>query len=195
MEHEVCLSLQDQDPGKDQRLMWGASATPFSELSRAGLQSRVPCAARSDPSARSWPALLSAGNPWARCGGGGGDGGGASRWEEAEAEGHASRLAPPRRAAQPETFSQTSGGGLAARSAGAAQREFGGLASRGGRVAHARAGLLVGTRSSCGSARAVAEKMPSLRPAALRALLWLWLCGAGPARGEYRAPGRLSLWL
>lgn len=46
---------------------------------------QIPCAARSDPSARSGPALLSAGNPWAR----GGDGGGASRWEEAEAEGHA----------------------------------------------------------------------------------------------------------
>lgn len=100
---------------------------------------------------------------------------------------------PPSRAAQPETFSQTSGGGLAARSAGAAQRELQDSASRGGRVEHARAGLLVGTRSPCGSALAAAPKMPALRPAALRALLWLWLCGAGPAHGEYRAPGRPSL--
>lgn len=96
---------------------------------------------------------------------------------------------PSERAAQPETFSQTSGGGLAARSAGAAQRELQDSASCGGRVEHARAGLLVGTRSPCGSALAAAAKMPALRPAALRALLWLWLCGAGPAHGEYRAPG------
>lgn len=101
----------------------------------------------------------------------------------------------PSREAQPETFSQTSGGGLAARSAGAAQRELQDSASRGGRVEHARAGLLVGTRSPCGSALAAAAKMPALPSAALRALLWFWLCGAGPAHGEYRATGRPSLCL
>lgn len=85
MEHEVCLSLQVQDPGKHQHLMLGASAIPFPEFSRAGREDRVLNAARADPSALSRPALLSAGNPWAsgRGGGGGGDGGGASRWEEA----------------------------------------------------------------------------------------------------------------
>lgn len=97
VEHEVCLTLQVQDPGKHQHLMLGASAIPFPELSRSGREDRVPSAARADPSALSRPALLSAGNPWARGrGGGGGDGGGASRWEEAEAEGHASRPAAPR---------------------------------------------------------------------------------------------------
>lgn len=91
MGHEVCLSLQVQDPGKPSRLMLVASANPLSELTGGpgGRAGRVPSAVRSDPSARSGPALLSAGNPWAR----GGDGGGASRWEEAEAEGHAGHSA------------------------------------------------------------------------------------------------------
>lgn len=65
----------------------GRVSHPLSQLTGgppSGRAGGVPSAARTDPSARSGPALLSAGNPWAR----GGDGGGASRWEEAEAEGH-----------------------------------------------------------------------------------------------------------
>lgn len=74
--------------------MLGALAAPLSELmgGPGGRAGGVRSAARSDSSARSGPALLSAGNPWAR----GGDGGGASQWEEAEAEGHAGRPAARR---------------------------------------------------------------------------------------------------
>lgn len=194
MEHEVCLSLQVQDPGKHQHLMLGASVHPLPRAQPGGPGGPgAECCSRRSLRAQQAGASF-CGKPL----------GERPRRRRRRRRGRSLTVGgglggrtrePPSRAAQPETFSQTSGGGLAARSAGAAQRELGDSASRGGRVAHARAGLLVGTRSPCGSARAAATKMPSLRPVALRALLWLWLCGAGPARGEYRAPGTPSLCL
>lgn len=166
-----------------QRLMSGASAAPFS----AGCPGAL---CRSRKSLRAQPAGASfCGKPLAR---GGGGGGGASRWEEAEAEGHAGRSASPRSQKLSAKLRAAAWlRGVLGRRSGSS----GTWRDAGAELAHARAGLLVGTRSSCGSARAAAAKMPALRPAALRALLWLWLCAASPAHGEYRAPERPSLCL